>query len=86
MKIEKKVIPVFFQKIFDGKKKFEVRLADFDCKPGDVLILKEWDPKKKAFTGRAVEKRINYVLKTKDLTFWKKEDIDRYGYQVISFD
>ena len=47
MRIEKKVWPKFFQKILDGDKTFELRLADFECKPGDILVLKEWDPETK---------------------------------------
>ncbi|HLC55686.1 MAG TPA: DUF3850 domain-containing protein, partial [Candidatus Nanoarchaeia archaeon] len=44
MKIEKKVWPEFFQEILDGNKTFELRLNDFECNQGDILILKEWDP------------------------------------------
>lgn len=33
MEIEKKVWSQYFQKISDEEKTFELRLADFDCKP-----------------------------------------------------
>jgi ribosomal protein S17 len=85
MKIEKKVWPEYFQKISDGDKTFDVRLADFRCEPGDILVLKEWNPKTKEYTGRVLEKKVNYVLKTKNLKFWSKEDIEKYGLQVIAF-
>ncbi len=85
MKIEKKIWPEYFQRILDGTKTFELRLADFACKPGDVLVLKEWDPKIKQFTGRVMEKTVTYVLKTKEVSFWPIEDIERYGFQIISF-
>ncbi len=85
MNIEKKVWPKYFQKIIDGDKTFELRLADFECNSGDDLVLKEWDPKTKEYTGREIEKQVTYVLKTKDLKFWSKEDIEKYGYQIISF-
>jgi hypothetical protein len=49
------------------------------------LILKEWDSKNKIFTGRVIEKKVTYVKKTKDIDFWTKDDIEKYGYQVISF-
>lgn len=84
MKIKKKVWPEFFQKIMDGEKNFELRLANFECKPGDILVLKEWDPKTQQDTGRVLEKEATYVLKTKDLKFWPKEDIEKYGFQIIS--
>ena len=85
MEIEKKVWPEFFSKILAGEKNFEVRLADFSCQPGDVLILKEWDPETKEYTGRELKKKINCVIKTKDLVFWLKEDIEKHGYQIIGF-
>ncbi|MBS3124529.1 DUF3850 domain-containing protein [Candidatus Woesearchaeota archaeon] len=85
MKIEKKLWPKFFQRILDGEKKYELRLADFDCQPGDTLVLREWDPQTKNYTGRTLEKEITFVIKTKELTFWKPEDVEKYGYQIISF-
>lgn len=84
--IEKKVWPEYFQKIVDGIKKYELRLADFDAKEGDVLVLKEWDPKTKEYTGREITKNVTYVLKTKEVTFWSQEEIDKYGFQIISFE
>ncbi len=83
--IEKKVWPKYFQAIIDGKKKFELRLADFQCEEGDLLVLKEWDPNTKEFTGRQVEKKVTYVVKTKDQQFWSEEEVSKHGYQIIAF-
>ena len=85
MRIEKKVWPEYFQKILEGKKNYELRLDDFECKEGDILVLKEWDPKTKEYTGRVLEKEVTYVGKTKNMQFWPKQDIEKYGFQVISF-
>lgn len=85
MRIEKKTLPEFFQKILDCEKTFELRLADWECKPGDTLILREWDLKKKEYTGRQVEKKVTYVLKTKEIKFFPKEDVEKHGFQVIAF-
>ncbi len=85
MAIEKKVLPKFFQAILDGNKTFEVRLADFECHEGDILVLKEWDDASQSFTGRTLEKKVSFIVKTKDLDFWKKEEIEKFGYQVIGF-
>lgn len=85
MKIEKKVWPEYFQKIIDGSKTFELRLADFECNPGDILVLKEYDPKTKLYTGRSVEKAVTFVFRTKEQGFWPKEDVERHGFQVIAF-
>jgi hypothetical protein len=84
-KIEKKVWSKYFQVIIDGKKTYDLRLADFECKEGDLLILREWNPDTKEYTGRKIEKTVTYVGKTKGLTFWSKEDIDNFGYQIIAF-
>ncbi len=81
-RIEKKIWPEFFDKVKEGIKTYELRLADFECQPGD-LVLKEWDPKTKQYTGRQLEKTITDVVKTKDLNFWSQEDIDKYGYQIV---
>ena len=85
MKIEKKVWPEFFNAILAGKKTFELRLADFECRPDDILFLREWDPKTKQYTGREIEKKVAYSLKKKDIRFWPKKDIEKYGLQIISF-
>ena len=85
MRIENKCWPEFFQKILDGSKTDELRLADFDCTPGDVLVLREWDPKTKAYTGRVIEKTVTYVGTTKGQTYWSQTDVDKYGFQIISF-
>jgi ribosomal protein S17 len=85
MKIEKKVWPEYFQKILNGKKHYELRLADWDCEEGDVLILKEWNPETKEYSGRVLEKEVTYVGKTKNLSFWSKEEIEKHGFQIISF-
>lgn len=84
MKIEKKIWPEYFQAIADGKKKFELRLADFDVQEGDALLLREWDPEIKTYTGREIEKEVSFVIKTKDLNFWTSEEIEKYGFQIIS--
>ncbi len=85
MKIEKKIWPVHFEKILKGEKKFEVRLADFSCNPGDVLVLREWNPETKEYTGRIIEKTVTCISKTKDAKFWSKEEIEKYGFQIIGF-
>jgi ribosomal protein S17 len=84
--IEKKVWPEYFKKILSGKKKFEVRLNDFSCQEGDVLVLREWDPQTQEYSGRSIEKEVVYIARTKNMTFWTKEEIDKYGYQIIGFD
>ena len=86
-KIEKKIWPEYFQKIVDGKKTYELRLNNFDVNEGDAILLKEWDPETKNYTGRELEKTVGYVgkFKIEELTkFWSREEIDNSGLQIIS--
>ncbi|MDP3916813.1 MAG: DUF3850 domain-containing protein [Nanoarchaeota archaeon] len=85
MRHTKKVWPEYFQKILDGKKTYELRLADWECNEEDILVLQEWNPETKEYTGREIEKEVTYVGKTKNFTFWSKEDVEKYGYQIIAF-
>lgn len=41
--IKKKIWPKYFTQVKSGKKRFQLRLADFKIKEGDILILEEWD-------------------------------------------
>ena len=84
--IRKKILREYFEKIITGEKKFELRLADFEIGEGDILVLEEWDKKEKQYTGRKIETNVTYILKTKDISFWTKEEIDKYGFQIIQFD
>ena len=84
--IHKKVLPQYFEQIISGKKKLELRLADFEINEGDTLILEEWDKDKKEYTGRKVEVVATYILKTKGLDFWPPEDVEKYGFQIIQFE
>jgi ASC-1-like (ASCH) protein len=84
MIIEKKCWPKYFSSILSGEKNFEIRLADFQTKKGDTLILKEWNPDTKEYTGREIKKEVTYVAKMNKLEkFWNKEDLEKYGIQVI---
>lgn len=85
MIIEKRAWPDYFQKVLDGVKNFDLRINDFECKEGDVLLLKEWDPATQKYTGREIKKTVKIVVRTKDLQFWSAEEIARNGYQVIGF-
>jgi ASC-1-like (ASCH) protein len=84
--IHKKICSEHFEKIISGKKKLELRLADFEVNEGDTLILEEWDKNKKEYTGRKIEVVATYILKTKGQTFWPQEEVDKYGFQIIQFE
>ena len=85
--VEKKIWPEYFEEVLAGDKTFEVRLNDFEIEKGDTLLLREWNPKTKSYTGRELKKKVGYVGKWKvgDLEkFWSREEIDNKGFQIIS--
>lgn len=85
--INKKIWPEYFEAVVSGKKKFELRLNDFDINEGDVLVLEEWNPETKEYTGRKIEKKVTYVGKFKlDKLFWPEEEIKEKGIQIISLE
>ncbi len=86
VEIRKKIWPVYFERVLSGKKNFELRLNDFDVSEGDILVLEEWDPEIKEYTGRKIEKKVKYLARTKDDTYWSKEDIDKFGFLIMGFD
>jgi len=87
MTIKKKIWPEYFDAVASGKKKFELRLNDFEVNEGDTLKLEEWDPKTKVYTGRKVLKKVTFVGKFKiNELFWSKEEIEEKGIQIISLE
>lgn len=81
--IKKKIWPKYFDLVKSGKKKFEIRVADFKIKEGDILILEEWNPKTKKYTGRKLQKKVKYLLKFKLDDFGQKKKIEKRGLHVI---
>jgi ASC-1-like (ASCH) protein len=81
--VHKKIWPENFELVASGKKRFELRLADFDVKEGDTLVLEEWDPRTEAYTGRKTEKKVDYVLKFDLDKFGQKQEIIEKGLYVI---
>jgi hypothetical protein len=54
--------PKFYQAILDGDKSFEIRKDDRNFHVGDELLLREWDPITKCYTGRSSYWKIIYIL------------------------
>jgi len=85
MIIKKKTWPEIFELVRTGKKRFEMRAADFEIKEGDTLILEEWDPKIKQYTGRKIEKKVDHVFHYDLNSFGQKEIMESRGFYVIQF-
>lgn len=66
-KHELKMLPQYFQAVWDGIKTFELRKDDRDYQRGDILVLKEWDGAK--YTGSALCVKVTYIL----------QDAEKYG-------
>lgn len=57
-----KTWPEYFEAIADGRKKFELRKDDRCFAVGDDLILQEWVPETKQYTGRMAHVVVTYML------------------------
>ena len=85
--IEKKAVPKFFEKVLSGEKNFDVRLNRFRCKSGDTLVLREWNPTLKRYTGRSLKRKVTFVLKTKEIEkYWSKDEVKQFGFLVIGLE
>ena len=84
--IKKKIWPEYFELVSSGKKKFELRLNDFEVGEGDTLLLEEWDSKTKEYTGRKIEKKVSFVLKFNLNDFGQEDVIKEKGLIVIQLD
>lgn len=83
--IKKKTWPEIFELMASGKKRFDLRVADFDIKEGDTLILEEWNPETKQYTGRKIERVVDYALQFNLNDFGQKKEIEEKGLLVIQF-
>jgi len=86
--INKKCWPEFYEKFCSGERKFELRLADFELKDGDVLAMEEYDPEAKKYTGRKTSflcKKVEHSAKD-PLQFYKVEDVRKHGFWIIELE
>jgi hypothetical protein len=56
-----KTWPGYYWAVVSGKKTFEVRKNDRLFNKGDILILQEYEPGDKAYTGQECEVIVTYV-------------------------
>ena len=87
--VEKKLWKEYFDRVASGKKKYELRLNDFEIAEGDTLLLREWDREARTYTGRKIEKHVTEVsrFKLEDIyAFNSKKEVDQFGVQIISIE
>lgn len=70
---ELKTWPEYFKAISMGHKMFELRRNDRGFKPGDILLLAEYDPSLKSYTGQTLKRKVDYVL--------EGEGVELFGLQ-----
>ena len=67
--------------IVSGQKTFEYRANDFECSPGNILILEEYeynsDTNSRRPTGRFIRKRVGYVTKTNNFEWSNRPDVKK---------
>lgn len=56
---ELKILPEYFQAVWGGKKRFELRKNDRDFQVGDMLILREWNGYE--YTGSGLAVTVTYI-------------------------
>ena len=81
--IKKKTWPEFFAKVKNRQKNVEIRLADFKVVRGDSLFLEEWDPEKKQYTGRTVQRKVRAVHKVNPFKFHSAAELKKSGLYAI---
>lgn len=69
---ELKVWAEYFGQVKRLEKTSELRLDDRNYMIGDILILKEWQKRKKQFTGEQVKRRVTQITR---LAHWFPEDV-----------
>ena len=74
---ELKILPEFFQAVYEDRKRFELRKDDRSFEVGDIIILREWDGEN--FTWRFFQSDIKYILRNCEQYGLKQ------GYCIIGF-
>jgi len=85
-RIEKKIWPKMFQQLRKGKRNADVRLADFNVKRGDSLLLREWSPKTGKYTGRKLVRKVKSVQRIPILDFYRGAQLKKRGLYLVEFE
>jgi len=64
-----KTWPFYFRTVECGAKTFEIRKNDRGFKPGDTVILREWDNETGDYTGNEIKKTIGTVITGETFVF-----------------
>jgi len=61
-----KIWPEFFADVVSGAKRYEVRSNDRSFDLDDVLVLREWNPESKEYTGQLCKARVIHIMRSTD--------------------
>lgn len=64
---ELKTWPLQWDAVNQNTKRVELRKADRHFSAGDILVLKEWNPKTEEYTGRECQRRVTHILRGENL-------------------
>lgn len=62
MKHELKIWPEYFAAVRNGYKTFEFRFNDRNYQQNDTLVLREYDPETKEYSGFEIVVKVTYIL------------------------
>ena len=83
--IEKKIWPEFFRAVKSGKHRAGLRLADFRLRRGDTLLLREWNPRTRRYTGRVVRRKVRWLTRLDIFKFYSPRGIKRHGLYLVEY-
>ena len=85
MAIARKSWPKFFERIKNGKKRIEVRIADTPLTRSFDMVLEEWDPKKHEYTGRKLNVRAKPLAVCDVLSFYTLRELMTHPLVVLEY-
>ena len=74
-----------FEEMKKGNKKFEIRLGNMNIQKGDTLKIIKRDIEGNP-TAEHLNKKITNVTKTKELSYWTEEQINKHGFTIMSLE
>lgn len=57
-----KTWPIYFDSVVEGRKTLDLRKNDRDFRVGDLLILREYEPDRQAYTGYVAVAEITHMV------------------------
>lgn len=85
MAIARKSWPKFFERIRNGSKTIDVRIADVPLKKSFPMVLEEWDPKTHEYTGRKLHVTAKVLALADILSFYTLRELMTHQLVVLEY-